>query len=608
MAAISTAEALFKKSIALAAGLQDGMKALTGIEPPPMENRTAGRIYNILTAAAQGSPPHIDEDESTLEEAYNTARRVFIDHYSRHPWKAEDYLDRISGAENRESAAAAVASLWAPELGMEDDEIIRRWRLADVKPNPRPIQPEEVVLQLNALYTLPEAGDNHVPGIFREAWEDIRRNPGESIADYDHPVPLFETDSHELIDCLDELEQDILFEKKKGVLSPNFRVPVLVSVSVTHPSIDELTGRWVQSLIGDRHYENLEVIILTEHRARRLGASLFGEDIPLFTVLGAYGAHFNALKYAQLILEASHGVRAGFKLDTDEGIHSRDLFEATGKTWFETMCHPYWGGTALDWKGRKVTLGINEGEYINSRDIERLGYAGALRCPDVEPPASYAGADLFFAKGFAHGRATALYNRFDRLDDFLSHPVVKGGGYGITNNALREAAPFTLSIVGRAEDQQFYFSALSRGVRGIFHPDLRIAHYKDRVSRSEGKTAATRFGGDMFRLVLFGFLAESMGVKDDIDPMPGVFASPIAPAQSFFHILIRAYRFSVDGKEDQARYLLNDVLSRLRTLRRDMENGTVARLLGEEKAGWREFIRRAADVTPEAAKKALGVG
>ena len=605
MFSISLADKLLRKTISFAAGLEEGVEPLADLIPPETGNKTAERIWKVFKAASGTEEYSFSKDEETLEESYLTARQSFLDYYQRFPAQAEHYLRLLSEANTKEERARSVAYAWTPELAMNEKDILQRWRLTKVKPNPEPILATEVMIQLNALYTLPDPGKSRIPPHLAPPWEALRHEPGEAIADYDHPVPLFHTESHELIDCLDELDEDLAFEKQQGILPPHYKVPILVSVSVTHPNIDSITGDWVKHLIANKNYRNMEIFILTEHGCRTICSTLFGADFPLFTVLGAYGAHFNALKYAQLIFSKSHGIRAGFKLDTDEGIRSRDLFKARGKTWFQVMCHEYWGGSARDWKGRKVLLGINEGEYINSKDIQRLGYAESLRQPDVMVPKSHSGPDLFFSKGFAHGRATALYNRFNFLEDFLSHPVVKGGGYGITNQALRQATPFTLSVVGRAEDQQFYFSGLSRGIRGIFHPDLRIAHYKDRVAASEGKTAATRFAGDMFRLVLFGHLAEVLGVKEDIDPMPGVFASVLAPAQSFFHILTHAYHYCRKNDDAAADYLLGTVLKRLQTLRSDIKNGTIQRLLKEEENGWRRFTDMSLKLDPEETKKAI---
>ncbi|MBN2051327.1 MAG: hypothetical protein JW760_12820 [Spirochaetales bacterium] len=596
---LSPAFRLFQKTIALAAGLDGETPALSGITPPSDAGGKAHDIMELLKALAAGREYPFSFDQALMKESCNTAVKTFTDYYSRKSTDAEEKLNLLERAAEPEEKARLVAEIWAPELAVADEEILPRWRLKDCVPHPVPVRPTEVVLQLNALYTLPE-----------ESCHDPRRktlpdDPGPPAAHYDHPVHLYETGHHELITCLKELDRDLAFEKEQGVFPRDYRLPVLVSLSVTHPVLDQAVETWVRDLLRKGDYRHMEILLLTERACRKIDGELFQGEAPFFTVLGAYGAHFNALKYAQLLLEPSRGIRGGFKLDTDEGIHSRDLFEATGKTWFQTLCHPYWGGRGRDWQNREVLLGVNEGEYVNEKDVREFGYAGALRKPDVLPPKSCLGSEIFFLKGMAHGRTTGLYNRFDRLDDLISHPVVKGGGYGITNEALRLAAPFTLSVVGRAEDQQFYFSGLPGGIRGIFHPNLRIVHYKDRVGKSEKKTELTRFAGDMFRLVLFSHLVEILDVKEDIDPMPGIFASPLAGAQSFFHTLMKTYSLSAAGKEDEALYLLEEVLQTLQTLRRDIANGSIKNLFFREREQWCFFIKRVSDLKKENLQRIL---
>jgi len=160
-----------------------------------------------------------------------------------------------------------------------------------------------------------------------------------------------------------------------------------------------------------------------------------------------------------------------------------------------------------------------------------------------------------------------------------------GGGYGITNDGLRKAVPFTFSKVGRAEDQQFYFSSLSSGCVGIFHPNLRIAHYKGvggAVSQAEEKTVVTRFIGDLYRLVIFGELAEKFGIKEKIDPMPGVFAGKLARAQAFLNLLLKSYSFSANGKKELAEILLKDGLAEIHQLKKEIDSGTIQNQIEKE--------------------------
>lgn len=508
--------------------------------------------------------------------------------------------------ETREKVAVAAGNLWLPELTIPEESILQRWKLTEAEPNPDPIKPTEVVLQLNALYTEPE-GTVAGPwrSLYEEAVQKARPEELKVIAEYDHPVALFSSSQeHELEGCLDELEHDMAFEKSRGVLPESYRVPVLISVSVTHPYLDHPAGVWLRSLLEARKFHHLNLLLLTEETVKRIQTDLLSRPYPNLTVLGGYGRHFNTLKYFQLFMEQGYGCRGGFKLDTDEGIHSEDLFKATGKTWMETLCHPLWGGTARDWKGRRVVLDFNEGEYVDSRDRDRLGYQGALREPDVKLPSTRQGEELFFPKGIAHARATTLYNREADREIPLSHPVVKGGGYGITNQGLRRALPFTHPRVGRAEDQQFYFSAIPGGVRGVFNPNLRILHYKSAVAKSEEKTEATRLLGDMARILLFRHLVIKLGIKDDLDPMPGVFASPLARPQTLFHLLYRAWSFSRKGKETTSEILLFRGVEELKQLKDDIDAGKVDREWSEEKQSWHALTEEI-DTLPSSAVRSV---
>ncbi len=582
-------------------------------------------VIDLLRKVAAHTYQYQEEPAATpLEEFLRRGVEVFLRYYSRpeQAEKVDGVLELFESGVNQELLAEAISKVWAPELELDDREILPRWQLSHLRSNPHPIKPTEVVLQLNALYTLPEVEaeeQKELPQRFKALVQELRAKPGEKVADYDHPVPLYEEESrHELVSCLQELEGDIAFEKEQGVLPDEYRVPVLLSVSVTHAGLDAPTGEWIEWLLNEKHYHHLEVIVITEERVRAVkqvlveaqsvdADALHGQadedPLEVFSVFGKYGRHFTALKYAQLILEKTHNIRAGFKLDTDEGIRSRDLFEATGQTWFQTLSHPYWGGEAEDSEGNVVELAVNEGEYMNSTDINRLGYKKALRAPDVSIPNTWTGPNMFFQKSFAHGRMTALYNTVSTLEAGISHPVVKGGGYGITNHGLRRALPFTFSWVGRAEDQQFYFSGLPYGIRGIFHPNLRIAHYKSSVSGAEQKTAATRFVGDMYRLIIFKHLADMLEVKYRIDPMPGVFAGELARAQATFATLLKACEFVVHKNQAAARFIIEEGIDELLDLEDRIDRGEVEAAFRRERAGWDLFVKHVDRTPPDRLKK-----
>ncbi len=499
------------------------------------------------------------------------------------------YNDFISGDD--EKKAETVMKICVPELDTRDEAVLSKWKLKDVKKNPAPYKPEEITIQLNALYSVPEDICPTTPKEITSLWHGLDESAMNHIADYDHPVPLFTTDEHhELVNCLREMDEDIAFEKETGVLKGDYKVPVTISISVTHKELDSIATSWVEWLLKKDGYSHMTFKVLSECNVKKIRDELLDGKCEVFSVFGKYAVHFNAIKYSQLLLEKAYKIRAGFKLDTDEGMRSRDLYKATGRTWFQTLTHPYWGGSAADTAGKEVYLGINEGEYINSTDIDKHGYEKAYRLPEVKLPSSFINQQVLFFKGYAQGYVTKLYNTIHSVDEGISHPVVKGGGYGIDNEGLRRCTPFALSIVGRAEDQQYYFNGLSKGLRGIFHPDLRIAHYKMSVQTSETKQKGTRFLGDMYRLLIFSYIVKILGVKDDIDPFPGLFAGGLSYFQYFFNLMYQAFCFSVSGKDEIARFLLETGLPELEDLIEHIESGSIKELMEEEEKQWKEFV------------------
>ena len=114
---------------------------------------------------------------------------------------------------------------------MPDDKILSKWQLSNASANPLPYRPDEVVLQVNALYSLPKTIPAYLPESVKNAWDLTKDKEDEIVFDYDHPVPLFcDGESHELLTCLKELDNDIGFEKSRDVFGNDYRLPVIVSV------------------------------------------------------------------------------------------------------------------------------------------------------------------------------------------------------------------------------------------------------------------------------------------------------------------------------------------------------------------------------------------
>ncbi|MDC7225229.1 MAG: hypothetical protein PQJ61_00530 [Spirochaetales bacterium] len=502
-----------------------------------------------------------------------------------------DVVDSLKKLSSPLDRARAVSELWSPELLIDDDEIFNSWKLRKVAENPLPYKPEEIIIQLNALYspadrTAPDGIDAETAAAYNEY---MSTNP-KKIAVYDHPVPVFTRGTdHELEKCLAEMDEDIAYEKQSGVFPSGKKLRVLVSISTTHQGLDEICENWLGSIVKEMKLNNITCYLLSENKTADL-QKILGPAASIFTVQGKYACHFGALKYAQLIFERAYGTRAGFKLDTDEGIHSADMKEVSGKTWLQQLCHPYWGGTAINSNGESVSLGFNIGEYVDSRDLESFGYKKAIRTPEVKPKEDVRGPYLIFNKGGCQAKGTMLLNRTKTLEDFISHPLVKGGGYGIDNDGLRKAVPVGFSMVGRAEDQQFYFSAINQGVQGIFNPMNRIIHYKEDVAKSEKQHVAGRNVADIYRMLLFRELMCYLNVVDNTKPFPANYASEHGITQAFFLWLYLIFTESASGNEEEAEHYLAEGLSELLPLLDEIESGKVIRRFESEREAWKDFI------------------
>ena len=259
-----TAKELFQKSIAAVTGILPGttvplggtaLAADGGQTPAGHLAAVVNRVFRYCAGESvsvlheNGGDDKGGDIYEMLLRAAERAKGLFCSFYAsgENRKRAEEALSvlRDPGAA-AETKAETISRIWAPETAMPDEKTLQRWKLTGVQPNPHPIQPTEVVLQLNALYTLPDNVDGDgsaVPAAYVKEARRVLQNPGKKVADYDHPVHLYEEDgNHELINCLKELDNDLAFEKKQGVLPEMHKMPVLLSVSVTHENLDEICG------------------------------------------------------------------------------------------------------------------------------------------------------------------------------------------------------------------------------------------------------------------------------------------------------------------------------------------------------------------------------
>jgi hypothetical protein len=95
----------------------------------------------------------------------------------------------------------------------------------------------------------------------------------------------------------------------------------------------------------------------------------------------------------------------------------------------------------------------------------------------------------------------------------------------------------------------------------------------------------------MFRLIIFQELAELLGVKDFIDPMPGIFAGKLSRAQAFFNLLYKSLSYYEKSEEDSGDELLIEGIKEIGKIKKLIDKGEVKERLIKEKEEWRNFIK-----------------
>ena len=145
-------------------------------------------------------------------------------------------------------------------------------------------------------------------------------------------------------------------------------------------------------------------------------------------------------------------------------------------------------------------------------------------------------------------------------------------------------------MVGRAEDQQFYFSAINSGVQGIFNPLLRIIHYKASVAGSEHKHEAGRNIADIYRMLLFKELMSHLYVVEKTRPFPANYASQLSAAQVPLLWCYLVFKSSAAGDEATAEEYLAEGRRQLLPLYDEIAEGRVTERFEHERSAWKEFI------------------
>ena len=447
----------------------------------------------------------------------------------------------------------------------------------------------ELLFTTNALICPPFDPDSpDIPPDHRAAGRRFASSPQSFW--YDHPIPLdARPEENEILYGLASLDRALAAECANGLLPADARIDLAMSISVTHPGMEETGFAYVRDIIT-RHLQlrHLRVFLFDEERCQAMARCLCPGDsaaADVFGVNGAYGRHYSFLKAILLVWQRAVNPQARFtfKIDLDQIFDQTALQAHTGRTALQAIANPLWGGAARDHEGRQVDLGMLAGGLVNEEDA-----AKGLFIPDVRrPDTSAITAPLTSRRLTCPQWPQAISTEAEILQRAPGYQRVHltGGTTGITADALHRWRPFTPTFINRAEDQAYAISALGAdGYLGHLHAEgLIMRHDKQAFAgRAIAHASAGKAIGDIERLLLFSRYAglHPRGferVQDHLWPFTACFLMP-DPAP------LAGLIFALDGAMKGGSFV-SDGATRLGRCLSFCEMDIGARL-AHERAGW----------------------
>lgn len=423
---------------------------------------------------------------------------------------------------------------------------------------------DEVLLTSNVLLGIPLPDDDishlQLSEHFHQVIEEAQLEPQQYW--YDHPIPIgISAAENEVLYGLKHLDLALDTEVERGNLTDSQKLTVVLSCSVTHPSLAHIAKEYVEYEIASHlNLKHLTVVVFGENECQSVLASTFPTASQalkeVFGVNGAYGRHYTFLKaIAPLWQKAVNPKLKGtFKFDLDQIFVQSMLIEQTGSSFFELIIQSNWGSNGVDAHGQDVHLGMIAGGLVNESDAH-LG----LFTPDVKVPSnsSYALFEQLFCARWPQAISTEEEIVSRRTD--LQRVHVTGGTNGILIESLYKFRPFTPTFIHRAEDQAFILSLLAHPVEGqhlvySHQPGLIMRHDKDMFAGRAMQVAESgKVLGDIERVLLFSAYAKChpLGVKalkQKLYPFTGTFISSTP-------VTLALLRFLLEGSSKNADYL-----------------------------------------------------
>jgi hypothetical protein len=395
---------------------------------------------------------------------------------------------------------------------------------------------------------------------------------------FDHPIQIgVRPEQNEVLYGLHGLEKALAFEKNRGSAPEDAKIACLLSVSVTHCSLQESARAYlVEELAKTKPLEGIRLYMYTEADAQRIRDDILipaadhyglakGQDFEVFGVDGEYGRHYTFLKamaaFWHVLLDPA--IRGTFKIDLDQVFPQELLADQAGASAFELMQTPLWGAQGLDDLGRPLELGMIAGALVNEKCASR-----SLFTPDVPFPNRPLAPDeyIFFSTlPQALSTEAEMMTRSGREfpggeETCLQRIHVTGGTNGILVDSLRRHRPFTPSFIGRAEDQAYLLSVLleeSPQLAYVHREGLIMRHDKEAFAQEAIETArVSKLVGDYIRILYYSAYGRVLSndispIKERVDPFTGCFISHIPYTVVFLRFALKAMWFFTNGEGEQ---------------------------------------------------------
>jgi hypothetical protein len=565
--------------------------------------------------------------------------------FTRRAREVAEWLSVEANADKREEKTERIWSVFFPEaVGLRSrrkehvDALRARRTVVITKDNPQSIDTpaRQILFTSNVLLTTPPASKNIDELPFSEPLKSKLRETTEEpqLYWYDHPVQIgVEPEKNEILYGLLGLDRAIEFERTRGNVPAEVRIACALSVSVTHKGLQSIARTYIEEeLVRAGGLRNIDVYVFAEADTDRLVEEVLApvashyldrEDaarsLAMFGVDGAYGRHYTFLKAIVALwgVLIDTDVLATFKIDLDQVFPQQELVEQTGASALEHLTTPLWGDEGLDSDGRPVELGLIAGALVNQSDIGM-----GVFTPDISYPERELSPDehVFFSTlPQALSTEAEMMTRYDTppLDGktrCIQRIHVTGGTNGITVGCLRRHRLFTPSFFGRAEDQAFILSAISKAdPRPVYlhEPGLIMRHDKHAFAQEAIETAYVgKLLGDYIRILYFSEYARVLAgdarkIKSEIDPFTGCFVSRIPITVVYLRFALKASSFFAAGSEERGEEFVRGGAERIgRALEfTEGEDSDLERIYRGEREGWDLFYD-----TLDALEKAIDSG